>query len=129
MKFEEFNITDTNGKSNCVIRSLCKLYNDNYENVYNDLCRIQKELNCESFNDIPVFEKCMDNHDTEIIESKKDTKIKDLELDNGSYIILCWDKKDFYHMVTVIDNTLYDKNDSSLELYTINIYKQRILKK
>ena len=129
MKFEEFYIADNNGKSNCVIRSLSKLYGDNYETVYNDLCKIQKELNCDSFNDIPVFEKYMSNHDTEKIESEKDTKIKDLELDNGSYIILCWDKKDFYHMVTVIDNTLYDKNDSSLDLYTINVYKQKILKK
>lgn len=125
MKFEEFYITDSNGKSNCVIRSLCKIYNDSYENVYNDLCRIQKELNCESFNDIPVFEKYMSNHNTEIIENKNDTKIKDLKLDNGSYIILCWDKKDFYHMVTVVDNILYDKDNRSLDLYIINIYKKK----
>ena len=29
--------------------------------------------------------------------------------------------------ITIIDNVLYDKNDESLELYTITIYKQNIL--
>ena len=49
-------ITNNYEKSNYVIRSFCKVFNESYNNVYNELCRIQKELNCESFNDIEVFE-------------------------------------------------------------------------
>lgn len=122
MKFNEFYITDSNGNSNCVIRSLCKLYNENYDTVYSSLCNIQKELGSASFNDIEVFEAYMERNNTNKIEYGNDIKIKDLNLDNGSYVILCWDKKDFYHMVTIIDNILYDRTSDSFELYVINIY-------
>ena len=43
MKFEEYNITNNDGKSNCVIRSFCKMFNESYNDVYNELCRIQKD--------------------------------------------------------------------------------------
>ena len=59
------------------------------------------------------------------METKICTKCKkELSLDNGSYIVFCYDKHEFYHMVTIIDNTLYDKEDSSLELYVIRLYKK-----
>ena len=122
MEFKEYFISNKEGKSNCVIRSLCKLYNEEYDNVFNSLVDIAKELNVESFNDIPVFEEYMKRHNTLLVD-KKDIQIKDLELDNGKYIILCYDKKDFYHMVTIIDNVLYDKDNRSLDLYVINIYE------
>ena len=47
--YKYYYICDENGKSNCVIRSFCKLYNDNYKNVYNELCSIQKGINSKSF--------------------------------------------------------------------------------
>ena len=62
MMFKEFYISDKNGKSNCVIRSLCKILNKEYDDVYNDLCAVAKELNCSSFNDIEVFETYMENN-------------------------------------------------------------------
>ena len=129
MKFSEFYISNNEGKSNCVIRTFCKMYGEEYNNVYNDLCYIAKQLGCDSFNDIQVFETYMREHETISVDYGKDTKIKDLNLNNGSYAIFCWDKKDFYHMVSIIDNILYDKDDSSLELYTIKIYKQNALTK
>ena len=125
MKFNEFYICNKDGYSNCVIRSLCKTYNEDYDNVYNELCSIAKELNCESFNDIEVFETYMKRRNTNAIDYGKDLKIKDLVLDNGKYLVFCWDKKDFYHMVSIIDNILYDRNDSSLELYAITVYKEK----
>ena len=126
MKFNKFYVENKDGKSNCVIRSFCKLFNKKYDQVYNELCDVQKELNCNSYNDIEVFEKYMRINNVEKIEYGNDIKIKDLKLDNGSYIIFCWDKNEFYHMVTIINNTLFDKDDRSLELYTISIYKQMI---
>jgi len=124
MKFNKFYVSNNEGKSNCVIRTFCKIYNEEYNNIYNDLCSIAKRLNCDSFNDIQVFETYMEEHNVILVDYGKDIKIKDLNLDNGSYVVFCWDKKDFYHMIPIIDNILYDKDDRSLELYTIKIYKQ-----
>ena len=57
MKFNKFYVENKDGKSNCVIRSFCKLFNKKYDQVYNELCDVQKELNCNSYNDTKVFEK------------------------------------------------------------------------
>lgn len=122
MKFEEFYITDEEGKSNCVVRSLCKVLNKEYNEVYDGLINVSKKLNC-SFNDIAVFEKYMSDNGINKIDSS-DSIVKDLKLDNGSYIIFCYDKKDFYHMIPIIDNVIYDRNDECLNLYIISIYKK-----
>ena len=124
MKYKEYYICNKEGKSNCVIRSLCKNYNEKYDDVYNELCDISKELNCESFNDIEVFETYMKRRNAMPIEYGKDIKIKNLTLDDGKYLVFCWDKNNSYHMASIIDNVLYDKDSRSLELYTITIYKE-----
>ena len=124
MKFSKYFICDKDGKSNCVIRSFCKCYNKKYEDVYNSLCDIAKNLKYKSFNEIEVFESFMKNNNTILLNYGKNLKIKDLDLEDGKYIVFCWDKKDLYHMVTIIDNILYDKNDDSLNLYVIKIYKK-----
>lgn len=125
MEFKEFYIEDSNGKSNCVIRSLCKILNKEYEEVLNGLIDIKNEINADSFNDIPVFEKYMEINDIIKENCEEDIKIKDLKLDNGSYIVFCYDKKERYHMIAIIDNVVYDKNDDCLELYVISIYKKK----
>lgn len=124
MKFNKFYIINNEGKSNCVIRAFCKIFNKEYENVYNDLCIVAKQLECDSFNEIQVFEKYMENHSINLIDYGKDMQIKDLSLDSGNYVIFCWNKKEFYHMVPVINGIVYDREDSCLELYAIKIYKQ-----
>ena len=124
MKFKEFYVEGSNGKSNCIIRSFCKLYGEKYDDVFNELCRIAKEMNLNSFNEIEVFEAYMKNHSTNSTDYGNDIKIKDLKLEKGKYIIFCWDKKDFYHMITIIDGNIYDKDDRCLDLYTIKVYKQ-----
>ena len=128
MKFKEFYVTDENGKSNCVIRSFSKLYGMNYSDVYSELLEISKENNL-NFNDIEVFEQFMERRNTTKEKYGEGIKVKDLKLDNNNYIVFCCDKKDFYHMVPVIDNVIYDKNDDSLDLYTISVYKQKVLTK
>ena len=124
MTFKEFYISDKNGKSNCVIRSLCNVLNKEYNDVYDDLCEVAKMLNFSSFNDIPVFEKYMEQNDFIKISSSDEIKVKDLKIDNFSYIVFCYDKKDFYHMISIIDNVIYDKNSDCLDLYVIAIYRK-----
>ena len=123
MKYEKYYIESSNGYSNCVIRSFCKLYNYLYDDVYEKLLKLTQELKANNYNDIVVFETFMERHNTFKIESPK-IKIKDLNLDNGKYIVFCYDKKDFYHMIPIINNTIYDKNKDCLELYVIDIYKK-----
>lgn len=125
MKFEEYYISDKNGKSNCVVRSLCKILNREYEEVYNGLCAVANELNCSSFNDISVFEKYMEDNDIVKISVSDDIKVKDLKIDSFSYALFCYDKKDFYHMISIIDNVIYDKNSDCMDLYVIAIYKKQ----
>lgn len=124
MIFKEFYISDKSGKSNCVIRSLCKILNEKYDKVFNDLCEVAKELNCSSFNDIPVFEKYMEDNNIFKTDFDKDIMIKDLSLDDNSYIVFCWDKKDYYHMIPIISNVIYDKNSDCLDLYVLSIYRK-----
>lgn len=128
MKYSEYFISNKEGKSNCVIRSFCKLYNKEYDIVFNELVELAHELNHSSFNDVEVFEEYMRRNNTIEIDSKE-IKIKDLELDLGNYIVFCYDKKDFYHMITIIDNIIYDKSDECLDLYIIKIYKEKTLEK
>ena len=111
-------------EGNCIIRSFSKLYNMNSNDIYNELETIKNELNANNSNDIEVFEEFMKRRNTNKIESNKDIKVKDLVLDNKSYIVFCYDKKDWYHLIPIIDNTVYDKSNSSLDLYVINIYRR-----
>ena len=124
MTLKEFYISDKNGKSNCVIRSLCMILNKEYNDVYNDLCKIAEDLKCDSFNDIPVFEKYMEDNNIFNIDYNKDIMIKDLNLNDNSYVVFCWNKKDYYHMISIIDNVIYDKNFDCMNLYVISIYKK-----
>lgn len=111
-------------KSNCVIRSLCKILGKEYDDIYNGLCKVAEKLNYSSFNDILVFEKYMEDNNVIKINLDENIKVKDLKIDNFSYIVLCCDKKDFYYMIPIIDNVIYDKNFDCMDLYVISIYKK-----
>ena len=124
MKFNEYYISDRNGKSNCLIRSLCKVLNKEYNDVYDGLCEVAKKLNSSSFNDIAVFEKYMEYNNIAKISYNDEIKVKDLKLDNFSYLVFCYDKKDFYHMISIVDNVIYDKNSDCMDLYVISIYRK-----
>ena len=65
----------------------------------------------------------MNNHNINKIEYGKNIKIKDLKLEKGSYVIFCWDRNQYYHMIAIIDDIIYDKDDKSLGFYAICIYK------
>ena len=125
MKFVKFNICGHDGKSNCVVRSLCKILNKDYDQVYNDLVKYANDLKCSSFNDIEVFEKYMEDNGIIKINYGEDSRVKELKLDKESYIIFCYDKKDYYHMISLIDGVIYDKNSNCMDLYIISIYRKK----
>lgn len=121
MKFVEFNPVEEKG--NCILRSLTKILNKDYCKAKEEILNLTKELGYNDYREETVFETYLKSNNINEIKLENNTKIKDLDL-QGKYAIFCWDKKDFYHMVTVIDNVLYDKNSDSLELYAIKIYKE-----
>ncbi len=123
MKFEEYYITDNEGRSNCVIRTFAKVFNQDYQDVVEELLDISKELN-QNFNDIEVFEEYMNRRDYHKVDDYNDIQVKDLELDDDNYIVFAYDKKDFYHMFPIMNNTIYDRNKDCLDLYIIYLYKK-----
>lgn len=124
MKFKEFYVEDKNKKSNCVIRTFSKLFDKNYEIIKEELIDLTNKLNQNNFNDEIVFETYLLNNNYIILNDFNNKKIKDLNLGKGKYSIFCYDRKDYYHMIPIIDNIIYDKNDDCLELYVIKIYKK-----
>lgn len=119
MKFIEYN--PVNEKGTCVLRTFSKLLNKDYETLKQELLILSKELNYESYNEIEVFEKYLSNNNYIKIDGNN-TLISDLHLEKGKYAIFAY-KDDFYHMFSIIDNTIYDKNNACLDLYAISIYK------
>jgi hypothetical protein len=124
MKYEYYYVEDENKKTNCIIRAFCKLFNKEYEEVKQELINIAKELNYETYAEIEVFEKYLNDNNYKKIEHKEE-QIKNLKLEKGKYAVFCYDKKDYYHMLPIINNTVYDKTEDNLNLYTITIYKEQ----
>lgn len=121
MKYTYYNPVEEKG--GCIPRALSKLLKKDYHQVKEDLINLAKEQN-KNANDIEIFEEYLKQNNVVKIGDYNDKQIKDLNL-IGEYTIFCCDKLDFYHMVTIIDNTIYDKNEEALELYVISIYKKR----
>ena len=117
MKYKEYT-----AEGNCIIRTFAKLFNKSSKEIYNELFEITKKQNREDYTDIEVWEEYLFKNNYKKIDNEE-TKINQLELDNSKYAVFCWDKKDYYHIVPIINNTLYDKTDKSLELYVLRIYK------
>lgn len=124
MEFKEYFISDKEGKSNCIIRTFCKLFNRKYDNVKKELLDIARQLNYDNYTEIEVFESYLNSNGYFNFDTDTEIRIKDLNLPMGKYVIFCYDKKDYYHMLSIINNVVYDKDDRSLELYVINIYKE-----
>lgn len=120
MKFIKYD--PVNEKGACVLRTFTKLFNKDYLEIKKELLELASNLNYESYNEIDVFEKYLSNNNYIKIDGNN-TLVSDLKLDNGKYAIFAY-KDDFYHMFSIIDNTIYDKNDSCLDLYVISIYKE-----
>ena len=120
MKFEYYNPGDVN----CVIRSISKVLEKNYKEIKEDLIDLSKKLGFSSYSEIEVFENYLNNNKYVDSKIKYDGKIKDFKFDDSN-IVFCYDKKDFYHLVAIIDNVMYDKKEDSKDLYVLKIYKRR----
>lgn len=120
MEFELYNPTFEKG--DCIVRTLTKLLNKDLNIIKEELNELAKELNYDNYREIEIFEKYLENNNYKKI-MLEERQVKDLKLIKGKYAVFCYNKKDYYHMFSVIDNIVYDKDRKCFDLYTISIYK------
>ena len=120
MKYEYYNPSLERGGS--ISRAISKALNINYSDVKNDLIKLSVKLKKDDYHDIEVFDAYLNKNGFKKINVKKDELVKNLNLDNGTYIVFCC-QDDFYHMTCIMDNTLYDNKKDSFNLKTITLYK------
>lgn len=120
MKYEYYNPVDESG--GCVSRSISRLLNKDYNQVKDELIDLSKSLGYSDYREIEVFETYLKNNKVSEIRKDYNCQIKDLIIEPGKYIIF-GNKDDWYHMVCLIDNTFYDKNERYQDLNIIKIYK------
>ena len=51
--------------------------------------------------------------------------VGELESDSGAYCVYCTNRAEFYHLLPIVDNIIYDRRNDSLELYVIAVYKKK----
>ena len=120
MKYEYYNPSLERG--GCISRAISKALNINYSDVKNDLIKLSVKLKKDDYHDIEVFDAYLNKNGFKKINVKKDELVKNLNLDNGTYIVFCC-QDDFYHMTCIMDNTLYDNKKDLFNLKTITLYK------
>ena len=116
MKFEYYYPVDEKGV--CIIRSFSKFFDRDYNEIKQEIKELQKKIGKED-----IYELYLNQNNVYDIKIDYKGKIKDYK-NTGKSIVYCYDKKDFYHMVTIIDDVLYDKNEESLDLYVLQIFKE-----
>jgi hypothetical protein len=124
MEFEYYNPSEE--KRSCVVRTMTKLTDKKYSTVKTELTALAREIGCESYNDEKVFDKYMENHSFYKWKCYNDTKVCQLELSCGIYCVYCTNRDNFYHLLPVVDNVIYDRRDDSRELYVIAVYKKEV---
>lgn len=110
-------------KAGCVTRALSKAYNKDCKDVEYELKEIAKELNYEDYREVDVFEEYMFKRNAKVLRGYENKKVSDFSKE-GCYILFAY-KDDFYHLVCIKDNTLYDKDDVSLNLIILKVYEIR----
>ena len=106
----------------CIPRAISKALNINYSDVKNDLKKLSIKLEKDDYHDIEVFDAYLKKNGFKKISVKKDELVKNLNLDNGTYIVFCY-QDNFYHIACIMEDTLYDNKKDSFNLKTITLYK------
>lgn len=120
MKYEYYNPVDE--KKSCIYRAISKSVNRDYNLVKKEIDTLKDKLNTDD--SVLVFETYLKQYNYIIDDTNKDRLITEV-MYSGNNIVFGYDK-DWYHMICIIDNTLYDKYDldklSNLKI--IKIYKK-----
>ena len=120
MKYIEYDPIMKHG--GCILRTFMKLLDKDEEIIYIELLDLCKKMGHTDYTDIEVFEEYLKNNNYVKINDNKDVLVKDLDNLEGKYACFCF-KDNWYHMIPIIDNTVYDSKQNSLELKVISLYK------
>ena len=85
MKYEYYNPSLERGS--CISRAISKALNINYSDVKNNLIKLSIKLKKDDYHDIEVFDAYLKKNGFKKISVKKDELVKNLNLDNGTYIV------------------------------------------
>ena len=122
MRFEHF---DPSSESrSCVVRTMTKLTGKEYSVVKAELTALAQSMGKDSYNDESVFGEYMAGFGMKKCGEYDDTRAGELDLGNGVYCVFCTDRKDFCHLMPVIDNVIYDRRDDYRELWVVAVYKK-----
>lgn len=122
MEFEYYNPSDE--KRSCVVRTMTKLTGKEYSIVKKELTELAEQSGLETYNDENVFEKYMAEHGISKLKEYKNTTVGELELNDGIYCVYATNRNDFYHLLPVVDNVIYDRRNDSDGLYVIAVYRK-----
>ena len=123
MTFKLYNPTDES--RSCVVRTMTKLTGKDYDTVKTELTALAESMGYDDYNMETVFERYMAEHGIYKYIEYNDTKVGELELNNGIFCVHCTNRNGFHHLIPVIDNTIYDRRDDSRELYVTAVYKKK----
>ena len=88
-----------------------------YSKTKQELKELSQSLGYEDYREIEVFETYLKNHNIIELNQEFNCTIEDLIIEPGNYIIF-GNKEEWYHMVCLINNTIYDKNENYKEIKT-----------
>ncbi|MBQ8959726.1 MAG: hypothetical protein IJ071_00695 [Ruminococcus sp.] len=97
------------------------LYKDK---VKAELTALAEELGCETYNDQRVFGAFLERLGFGLISVRERITLGELELDRGRYCVLCSDRKEFCHLLPVVDGVIYDRRDDCRSLFVEAVYKE-----
>lgn len=120
MKFCYYNPVEEKG--GCVARALSKAYQLDYNQVKEELIKLSQELNYDDYRELEVFESYMLFRGASILSGWENLCIKDANFDNNTYVVFAY-KDDFYHLLCICDNIVFDKREDVLDLIVLKVYK------
>ena len=122
LKVEYYNPSDE--KHSCVFRSLSKVLNKSFDNVKDELRELGNSMGINDLLDDRVFDAFLLKNGYKTVDKYNDSMLLDNNYDGINLVYSFYDE--WYHMVCIIDNTIYDKFDLDRlkNLKIIKVYKK-----
>jgi len=122
MRFEYYSPTDES--RSCVARTMTKLTGKDYDTVKAELTELSQSMGLDSYNDEAVFVRYMEEHGITEHKGHSGSRVGELALGPGEYCVFCTDGGEFFHLMPVIDDVVYDRKDTYNELCVIAVYRK-----
>lgn len=122
LKVEYYNPSDE--KHSCMFRSLSKALNKSFDNVKDELRELGNSMGINDLLDDRVFEAFLQKNGYKTVDKYNDSMLLDNNYDGVNLVYSYHDE--WYHMVCIIDNIIYDKFDLDRlkNLKIIKVYKK-----